>query len=67
MSTGRHACPECGRRFEKLSHYKVHLTTHTGEKPHRCPWPGCGKSFSASSNMRRHYRGHTGEDGGQSS
>lgn len=22
-STGRHACPDCGRRFEKLSHYKV--------------------------------------------
>lgn len=25
MSTGKHACPECGRRFEKLSHYKVHI------------------------------------------
>ncbi|KAF8590923.1 hypothetical protein K439DRAFT_1565630 [Ramaria rubella] len=31
-STGKHVCPECGRRFEKLSTLKNHLTTHSGEK-----------------------------------
>lgn len=25
-STGKHVCPECGRRFEKLSTLKVHLS-----------------------------------------
>ncbi|KAF8590897.1 hypothetical protein K439DRAFT_1291575, partial [Ramaria rubella] len=54
----KHACPECGRRFEKLSHFKNHLTSHSGEKPYECPWPECGKTFSASSNMRRHQRTH---------
>lgn len=25
LSTGRHVCPNCGRRFEKISHFKVRV------------------------------------------
>ncbi|KAF8532559.1 hypothetical protein JB92DRAFT_2841145 [Gautieria morchelliformis] len=62
LSTGKHVCPECGRRFEKRSHLKNHLMSHSGEKPWQCPWPGCGKAFSASSNLRRHERSHIPSD-----
>ncbi|KAF8526705.1 hypothetical protein JB92DRAFT_2870698 [Gautieria morchelliformis] len=51
-SSGKYTCSECGRRFQKNSTLKNHLTTHSGERPYECP--DCRRSFSVSSNMRRH-------------
>ncbi|KAE9411584.1 hypothetical protein BT96DRAFT_1011369 [Gymnopus androsaceus JB14] len=52
----RHQCGYCGKRFSRPSGLKIHLTTHTGEKPYVCPEEGCHRSFSVRSNMRRHVR-----------
>ncbi|KAI5120743.1 hypothetical protein M0805_007817 [Coniferiporia weirii] len=59
----RHTCPHCHKRFNRPSSLKIHLNTHTGEKPFECPYPGCGRQFNVSSNMRRHYRNHSSPAG----
>lgn len=55
----RHVCPTCFKRFNRPSSLKIHVNTHTGATPFRCPWPDCGREFNVNSNMRRHYRNHT--------
>ncbi|KAJ7925262.1 hypothetical protein B0H13DRAFT_1149018 [Mycena leptocephala] len=55
-SAARHQCSYCNKRFNRPSGLKIHLTTHTGDKPFVCPEESCGRSFSVRSNMRRHVR-----------
>ncbi|KAG7087061.1 hypothetical protein E1B28_013042 [Marasmius oreades] len=59
-SEKKHVCPICSKRFSRPSSLKIHVNTHTGETPFRCPFPGCGREFNVNSNMRRHYRNHAG-------
>ncbi|KZT43640.1 hypothetical protein SISSUDRAFT_978343, partial [Sistotremastrum suecicum HHB10207 ss-3] len=54
----RHACPYCDKMFSRPSSLKIHENSHTGAKPHKCPYPNCGRHFSVMSNMRRHQRTH---------
>ncbi|KAJ4483483.1 hypothetical protein J3R30DRAFT_3448881 [Lentinula aciculospora] len=56
-SSARHQCNYCGKRFSRPSGLKIHITTHTGERPYVCPVEDCHRSFSVRSNMRRHVRG----------
>ncbi|TFK22867.1 hypothetical protein FA15DRAFT_671045 [Coprinopsis marcescibilis] len=59
-NTGKkHVCPTCFKRFNRPSSLRIHVNTHTGATPFRCPWPNCGREFNVNSNMRRHYRNHT--------
>ncbi|KAF9512441.1 hypothetical protein BS47DRAFT_1297661, partial [Hydnum rufescens UP504] len=55
---GRYECNHCQKRFNRPSGLKIHLNTHTGDKPYLCPYPSCGRHFSVLSNMRRHSRSH---------
>ncbi|KAJ3936979.1 MAG: hypothetical protein NXY57DRAFT_34367 [Lentinula lateritia] len=55
-SRTQHKCSYCDKEFSRPSGLKIHITTHTGEKPYVCPEEGCHRSFSVRSNMRRHVR-----------
>ena len=51
-------CNICNKEF-RVSELKIHMTSHTGVKPHVCSH--CGDSFSRRNYLRTHLRTHTGE------
>ncbi|GAB0097501.1 zinc finger protein 354A-like isoform X1 [Sergentomyia squamirostris] len=45
-------CPQCPHSCKTAFNLKLHLRTHTGEKPFQCAL--CGKSYSVKSSLRTH-------------
>uniref|UniRef100_A0A2M4A2W3 Putative transcriptional repressor salm n=1 Tax=Anopheles triannulatus TaxID=58253 RepID=A0A2M4A2W3_9DIPT len=55
----KHSCPTCHKLFAWPKSLKIHMRTHTGEKPYRCDV--CGKCFGRSDSLRGHKRTHAEE------
>ncbi|KAJ9105581.1 hypothetical protein QFC19_003563 [Naganishia cerealis] len=61
----RYTCEYCGKSFSRPSSLKIHIYSHTGEKPYKCTWPNCTRSFSVQSNLKRHAKVHLENSGHQ--
>lgn len=48
----KHHCPYCGKGFTQSFNLKLHVNTHTGERPYKCDL--CGKTFTQRSNLNVH-------------
>ncbi|CAO3623390.1 unnamed protein product [Mucor fragilis] len=55
----QYVCKFCFKKFMRPSSLKIHIYSHTGEKPFNCTHAGCRRRFSVQSNMRRHLRVHS--------
>ncbi|QPG76443.1 hypothetical protein FOA43_003832 [Brettanomyces nanus] len=61
FSKKNRSCTICKKVFNRPSGLRIHMHTHTGEKPFQCEWANCGKRFSVRSNMIRHLKIHKRE------
>jgi len=56
-----HLCNYCGYAASNLSSLRLHLRTHTNEKPYTCGHEGCAFRTADHNSLRRHKMRHSGE------
>ncbi|TDL15155.1 hypothetical protein BD410DRAFT_733068 [Rickenella mellea] len=56
----KYICPlhGCGSTFVRHFNLRVHMQSHSGQKPFKCEWPGCGELFSRQLDCKRHELRH---------
>lgn len=54
--------PNCPKTFNRPARLAAHLRSHTGDRPHKCPYEGCGKAYLEEKHLAQHVKGsHTHE------
>jgi hypothetical protein len=51
-------CGYCEKKLSDETALNVHLTTHTGDRPYKCPFENCNQSFINKQLLTRHSRFH---------
>ncbi|KAF2349626.1 Zinc finger C2H2-type [Trinorchestia longiramus] len=59
LPSGLYRCNVCNYEAMYASAVKIHLRSHSGEKPYHCPY--CPYKSTTSGNVKTHLRKHTGE------
>lgn len=52
-------CDYCDKRFLREDGKRIHMRSHTGEKPYKCDL--CDKAFTQSNSLKTHMFLHTGK------